>query len=110
MRTLKFIVDGQIIKKDPACSFEGLVPGTDKYLQAEFVLSSEWRDAAIVASFWSMLGKEYQPQKVKINNTCIIPAEALKRRVFKVQLIGLTRDGVKLVTNKLDVCQNGGMQ
>lgn len=108
MRTLKFIVDGQIIKPDPSCSFEGLVPGPGKLLQAEFILSSEWRDAAIVASFWSMLGKEYQPQRVKLNNTCIIPADALKRRVFKIQLIGQARDGSKLITNKIDVCQNGG--
>lgn len=109
MRTLKFIVDGQIIKPDPSCNFEGLVPGSEGYCQAEFILSSEWRDAAIVASFWSMLGKEYSPQKVKINNTCIIPAEAMKRRVFKIQLIGQTRNGTKLMTNKVAVCQNGGM-
>lgn len=108
MRTLKFIVDGQTMKPDPSCSFEGLVPGSEGYLQAEFILSPEWRDAAIVASFWSILGKEYTPQKVKINNTCTIPAEALKRRVFKLQLIGQTRGGVRLETNKVDVCQNGG--
>lgn len=108
MRTLKFIVDGQIIKPDPSCSFEGLVPGSEGYYQAEFILSSEWRDAAIVASFWSILGKEYKPQKVKPNGTCTIPVEALKRRVFKIQLIGQTRNGTKLMTNKVDVCQNGG--
>ena len=108
MRTLKFIVDGQVITKDPSCDFEGLVPGSEGYLQAEFSLSSEWRDAAVVASFWSVMGQEYQPQKLSNNKTCIIPTEALERRTFKVQLVGLTRKGVKLKTNKIDVRQNGG--
>lgn len=108
MRTLRFIVDGQVITKDPTCDFEGLVPGSEGYLQAEFNLSSEWRDAAIVASFWSVMGQEYQPQKLTSNKTCVIPSEALARRTFKIQLIGLTRKGVKLKTNKIDVHQKGG--
>ena len=108
MRTLKFIVDGQVMKQDPSCDFEGLVPGSEGYLQAEFNLSSEWRDAAVVASFWSVLGKEYQPQKLTSSKTCVIPAEALKRRTFKVQLIGLTKKGIKMKTNKVEVHQKGG--
>lgn len=108
MRTLRFIVDGQIIKQDPSCSFEGLVPGTNGYLQAEFILSSDWRDAAIVASFWSMIGEEYPPAMLKANRTCIIPEEALKKRSFKIKLMGQTKTGQRLTTNKVTVNQNGG--
>lgn len=108
MRTLKFIVDGQIIKQDPSCDFDGLVPGSEGYLQAEFALSSDWQGAAIVASFWSMMGKEYSPAIVKKDRTCIIPTEALKKRSFKIKLIGQTKDGKRIQTNKVVVTQNGG--
>lgn len=30
MRTLSFIVDKQIIRKDPECDFSNLVPGTTR--------------------------------------------------------------------------------
>lgn len=36
MRTLKFIVDEQIIRQDPNCDFSNLVPGSKGYLQAYF--------------------------------------------------------------------------
>lgn len=108
MRTLKFIVDGQIITKDPSCDFDGLVPGSEKYLQAEFALSPDWQGAAIVASFWSIMGREYPPAIVNKDRTCIIPTEALQKRSFKIKLIGRTKDGQKIQTNKVVVHQNGG--
>ena len=44
MRTLKFIVEGQIIKQDPNCDFSNLVPGTEGYLRAEFSFSRSGKD------------------------------------------------------------------
>ena len=108
MRTLKFIVEDQIVKPDPNCDFSDLVPGTDGYLQAEFSFSSEWDGCARVATFYSMMGTEYDPQILKDGRTCMIPAEALKRRTFKVQVMGKGLDLKKMVTNKLAVSQNGG--
>lgn len=108
MRTLRFIVDGQIMRQDPMCDFTNLVPGTEKHLQAEFNLSYDWADTIVVASFCSNMGVEYPPQRLTLNKTCMIPVEALQRRVFKVHLIGQTRDGVRLVTNKVSVSQTGG--
>lgn len=106
MRILKFIVDGQTIKQDPACDFTNLVPGTEGYLLAEFSFSSDWRDHVKVASFRSMMGKEYTPQVLSDGKTCVIPAEALKRRTFKIQIIG-KKGTVKMVTNHVVVVQNG---
>lgn len=108
MRTLKFIVEGQIIKPDPTCDFSNLVPGSDGYLQAEFRFSPDWANSMKVAAFWSVMGKEYEPQILKDGKTCIIPAEALKRRVFKIQIHGLAADGSNVKTNKVEVVQNGG--
>lgn len=107
MRTLKFIVEDQIIKQDPNCDFSGLVPGTEGYLKAEFSFSSEWVGFAKVIGFFSVMGTEYEPQKLSDDSSCMIPAEALARHKFKIQVMGRRRDGVKIKTNKVTVCQEG---
>lgn len=108
MRTLKFIVDNQILKPDPNCDFSGLIPGTSGYLQAEFRFSSEWNDCVKVAAFYSNLGTEYEPQPLKNDRKCMIPAEALERRIFTIQVQGLGPNEKKLKTNKCVIYQNGG--
>lgn len=100
MRTLKFIVEGQTIKPDPECDFSGLVPGS----QAEFTFSKEWTSVPKVVAFYSRLGNEYPPQPLKDGKTCTIPAEALRKRIFKVQVLG--KNG--LATNRLEIDQKGG--
>ena len=107
MRILKFIVDGQTLTADPACEFDGLVPGTEKYLLAEFSFSPEWIGYIKVAAFYSVMGKEYKPQVLKNGKMCVIPKEALMKREFKVQIIG-KNDDIILKTNKVTVSQNGG--
>jgi len=107
MRTLKFIVDGQTMWKDPSCDFANLVPGTEEYLQAEFSFSSEWDGCVKVVDFSSNMGREYQPQALENGKTCSIPAEALRKRIFKVRVLGKKGD-FKLTTNKVIVDQNGG--
>ena len=107
MRTLKFIVDNQIIMRDPNCDFDDLVPGTEGYLQASFLFSPDWSGCIKVASFFSALGVEYEPQALKDGETCMIPADALKKRVFKVQVLGKNASGKKIVTNKATVFQKG---
>lgn len=107
MRTLKFIVDGQTIKKDPSCDFEGLVPGTDKYLTVEFVFSPSWNQCVKAARFYSPLGKEYKPCVLSDGRKCVVPTEALTKRAFKVQVQGVGHN-YTLTTNKVTVSQNGG--
>lgn len=108
MRTLKFIVNGQTIEKDPECDFDNLVPGTAGYLRAEFKFSSEWSGTDKVAGFYSALGREYPPQVINAANTCMIPAEATKGEKFKIQVFGLRGADFKITTDKVTVCQNGG--
>lgn len=107
MRTLEFIVSGQTISLDPKCDCSGLVPGTAGYLTAKFSFSPEWDNTFKVAAFYSNLGREFEPQVIKPDGTCIIPADALKKSIFKVQVIG-QRSAYKLSTNKVQVCQKGG--
>jgi hypothetical protein len=108
MRTLRFIVEGQIIKRDPECDFTNLVPGTEEYLQAEFAFSPEWEGYAKAASFWSIMGKEYTPKVLEGGKTCMIPAEALSHRSFKIQVVGRSTTS-KLTTNKIQITQDGGV-
>lgn len=107
MRTLRFIVEDQTIRQDPNCDFSGLVPGSVGVLQAEFEFSKEWDGYTKVAAFFSNLGTEYPPQLIQRNMTCKIPAEALQRSIFKVQVIGQRKD-MKMRTNKVVVHQKGG--
>ena len=107
MRTLKFIVEDQIIRPDPNCDFSGLVPGTSGYLQAEFSFSPEWKDTVKVVGFYSLMGKSYPSQILKDGKTCIIPVEALKKKTFKLNVLGKKGDMV-LTTNKVQIKQDGG--
>lgn len=107
VRTLKFIVNGQTISLDPECDFSGLMPGTEGYLIAKFSFSPEWTDTKKVAAFFSNLGREFEPQIIKADRTCIIPVEALAKSIFKVQVIG-QKGAYKLSTNKVKVYQKGG--
>lgn len=107
MRTLKFIVEDQIIKQDPKCDFSNLIPGSEGYLEAEFSFSKEWDGCAKVVGFYSPLGREYPPRVLSDGRTCVIPFEALEKKTFKIQVIG-KKNGFKLKTNKVVVYQNGG--
>lgn len=106
MRTLRFIVDGLIITKDPSCNFEGLIPGTDGYLQAEFSFSPEWNNCAKVVSF-NYRDKEFPPRILTDGKTCEIPTEALASRAFYVRILG-KGENLKLTTNSVAVVQDGG--
>ena len=108
MRKLKFIVDDQIIKPDPNCNFEGLVPGTEDYLCLVFSFSKEWAGYTKVVEFKSMLGKEYTPQTLTNNYMCVVPKEAAMRRNFKIRVLGKNGD-LKLATNRITINQHGGL-
>lgn len=105
MRILRFIVDGNSIKQDPACDFGELFPGKNPNVRAEFSFSSEWDKKVKVAAFWSMLDNEYEPQEI-VDGGCDIPTEALDKASFKIQVLG--KKGAKRInTNKLIIRQGG---
>lgn len=103
MRTLKFNIEGQNITPAPDCDFSGIVPGTEGYLEASFSFSGEWNGCGMIAIF-TKLGEEY-PVKLE-DGKCIIPAEALTFKRFKVEVVGV-RPGYRIRTGKAVVEQNG---
>ena len=102
MRTLKFIVTGQNIKKNPKCDFGDLVAGSVGYLKAAFKFSNDWDGCTKVASFW--LGDEEHAVLLNENNECIIPTEVLVGNVFQVSATGAKSD-YKIKTSKTKVRQ-----
>lgn len=109
MRTLRFIIEGQVLTLDPTCDSSDLIPGTENFIRAHFSFSNEWDNCVKVAAFYSMIGSEYAPQQIKEDMTCMIPIDATKRHRFKVQVIGRNKkENSKLCTNKLIVEQGGG--
>ena len=107
MRTLKFIVEDHIIKKDPNCDFSNLVPGTEGYIRAEFSFSNDWTGCKKVAAFYSNLGHEFEPQILEDGKSCFIPKEALQKEKFSIRVIGRAKN-LKIITGKIIVIQDGG--
>lgn len=107
MRILRFIVEGQSIKPDPSCDFDGLFPGKNDDIQVEFEFSHEWTDMVKVVGFWSMMGVEYSPQMLDEYDSCAIPIEALAKPAFKMQVFGKHRGGI-FQTDKITIYQRGG--
>lgn len=106
MRTLSFIVDGESIRQDPTCDFSGLFSTKKTNVVAEFKFSPEWEKKVKVAAFWSMLDGEYEPQEI-VDGSCIIPAEAMQKAAFKIQVLG-KKGKARLTTNKMVIRQTGG--
>ena len=101
MREIQFKVAAQVLEVTGDVS--NIVPGTSGYLEAHFDFSEEGADCVKVASFFSR-GKEYA--ELVTDDKCVIPAEALTSRYFKVQVIGVKRD-YRILTNKVKIVQEG---
>lgn len=106
MRVLEFIVDGQILTKNPSCDFENIVSGTEGYLQAHFSFSPEWNGFVKAASFWRG-NRECTPQLLEDGYTCVISADALTGSSFGVSIVG--KKGTQVIsTDRVEVKQKGG--
>ena len=101
-RILKFIVDGQRIKKDKNCDFTNIVSGSKGYLYAKFSFKNGWENCNIAASFWK-LGEEY-PVLLDSKMKCKIPDDALDWNNFKVSCMGMNGN-YRITTNKIMVEQ-----
>lgn len=105
MRTLRFAVDAQKIRHDPACNFSDIAPGTAGYLKAHFTFSSEWSGMVKVAEFRKYLCSE--PISVPIiNNECAVPAEVTDGKAWNVKVVGKRGDTI-LPTGNCKVEQEG---
>lgn len=107
MRTLRFNVKGQILSEKGFTELDGLVAGTSNYLKAKFSFSEEWDGCLKVAGFFLPNGKEFAPQKLDGENSCIIPNEILEYHEFGIKLFGKKGD-YTITTNQIKIRQYGG--
>lgn len=87
MRILRFVADGQRLKKRADCDFSGLVAGSEGYLMANFTFSDEWSGCKKAASFW--VGDQEYAELLDDNDSCRIPTAALVGDLFEVSVIGV---------------------
>lgn len=100
-RKLRFIVDGQEIRKDPACDFSNIVANSRCYLAASFTFLGDWTGMQKVGLFYKY-GREYA-EKIS-NNECVIPADALTHTNFQVSVCGV-KGNTQVFTNKVTIEQ-----
>lgn len=99
MRTLYFRVSGQKLSKDG--DFEGLVAGTQGYLQTAYNFDGEW-DGCKKAAVFVRYDKEY-PVPI-VNGKCKVPDEITEYNRWEVYLVGV-KDGYRITTNEVEVTQ-----
>lgn len=104
MRFLKFVVEGQRIRPDPACDFSGITAGTRGYLVAEFKFSSDWDRCRKAAVFTH--GDETEAAPLE-KCSCVIPERILAHDYFMVSVIG-EKEGYRITSGKTTVRQEKG--
>lgn len=105
METLRFLIKGQMIKKDPACPFNRMVAGSSNYYVAEFEMDDAWTGYSCLAKF-NVDGKlTYEPI---ISGKVMIPEDVLKYKKFSIGIIGKKGDTI-LNTNETKIVQIGGI-
>ena len=103
MRTLKFIVSGQRIEKDPNCDFSGIVAGTAGYLSCQFDFDKEWSGTVQVAEFRRYETSDPIPVKI-VGGCCEAPEKVLTGRNWYLRIVGKNKN-LKITTNNIRVDQ-----
>lgn len=105
MRTLKFIVDGQILYKDKNCSFINIVKGSHNYLFLHFnFIGEEWTQYDKAVEF------ETKTSHKIVNfygHTVGIPDEITSERIITIRLIGYKNKEVVFKTSSQNILQRG---
>lgn len=105
MRTLKFILDGQKLKKDPSCDFTGLICGTMNYVKLSFDVSGDWNKCFIIVSFLDENDHEIDASELK-NFECLVPNTTSSYKKYKIRLIGCDRTGnCKIISSMQEIRQ-----
>lgn len=104
MRTLDFIVEGQRLKPDPRCDFNGIVSNSRGYLRARFRFSADWKGCKKAAIF---TGEDGEEPVALSGDCCMIPDRVLTGTVVQVSVVG-QRGTVRIPTNTTEFMQKTG--
>lgn len=76
--------------------------------QAEFEFDQEWNGMAKVAEFRRLNLPDAACWPIKIsNNKCMVPAEVLSGNKWYINVIGQSREGIRIPTGRVEVRQDG---
>ena len=108
MRDLGFIINKQLLIKNPKSNFSNLISGTSNYLRCVFKFDSDWNGFNKVAVFSVEGEKEIRDFPVLIENSkCMIPSEATNNKNgFTLKVYGQKNDQ-RIVTNDVLIEQEG---
>lgn len=99
-RTLIYDVDGQEIKENSKCSFDGIVSGTKGYICLQFHFSDEWKDMVKVLQASNEYNFEAEHCKSIKNDCCMLPDEVTDQNVIYLRVIG-KRDNRRMITKTI---------
>lgn len=103
MRTLKFTIKKQILRKKSDCDFSRIIAGTVGYLYVKFHFDSDWTDCKKAVSFW--IGDKEYPVLLDENDSCTVPPEVTATERFDISILGIRPD-YKIGTNKFTLRQD----
>lgn len=105
MRILKFIVEGQTLRKDPECDFSHIIKGSKDYLGCSFKLPADWRNIPLAATF-THYGKEICASPV-FSGACLVDNSVTDYKNFKISLTAI-KNGEIVRTNAVKIWQEEG--
>ena len=106
MKTLPFNVNGQVLEKGDARSFESLIRGSTGFLKCSFTFDTTWNGYTRAIEFLSTESPQYF--LLNKDNTIDIPSSITKLPYFKIRLIGILGKESKFSTNAVPIKQKRG--
>lgn len=103
MRTLKFLVEKQRLKKNPDCDFSMIVAGSVKYLKLKFQFSPEWNECKKAVSFW--VGDVEHAVILDENDECYVHEVVTNESVYRISVTGVRPDGYTITSSKWTISQ-----
>ena len=90
MRQIKANVYEDSIVVDPYYyeSSMATIPKPDEIVEIHFSFSQDWNGYTKVIGFWDRHHEECEPQMLRDDNVCVLPADVLKDFIFYVKVYG----------------------
>ena len=107
MRTLSFVVDRQIIKRDSKCDFKDLVSGTRGYICFQFSFSKDWEGTKKAISFLNKDGSEIDAGLLDESGSYSISDRIASKTEITFKLYGV-KDNFKILTSPCTIYQKEG--
>lgn len=107
MRTLEFILDKQILRKDPKCDYRNLILGTKGYLSFHFSFSKDWDGCNKAIQFLDKNDHEIDAFLLDDSDSITIPDEIAALQAISFRVHGV-KNGYLIISSVITVYQKEG--